>query len=160
MSPAAKIPGASFPGTRQAPATSLPAIHSEPGRFRKFNPRANANADDDKVSLQRATAFEFNLVPVDRDRRVLKVEHNPVLLVQRAHEVAHLRSQNSFHRPLFRRDHMDFDASSAQGGSDLEADEAGAQHNRATRRLGSIKNRSAVGERTKHVYVRLVGAWD
>jgi hypothetical protein len=88
------------------------------------------------------------------------MEDDPVLFVQRADEVTHLRAENSFHRPPIRRDHMDFDAPRAQGGSDLESDEASAQHNREARGLGSLNNGSTVSERAKNTYVRLIGAWD
>ena len=83
-----------------------------------------------------------------------------MLLVERANEVAHLRTQDALHRPLFRRDHMDFDIAGAQGGRDLEPDKARAQHDCPARRLGTLDDRPAVRERAQRAYVRLVGARD
>ncbi len=81
-----------------------------------------------------------------------------VLLVQRAHEIAHLRTQNALHRSLVRRHHMDFDLAGAQRRRDLEPDEARAQHDHAARRFGALDDGPAVGERAQRVHVRLVGA--
>ena len=39
-----------------------------------------------------ATALELHLLAVNGARRILKVEDNTVLLMERAHEVAHLRT--------------------------------------------------------------------
>ena len=61
------------------------------------------------------------------------MKHDAVLLVQRADEVAHVRSEHTLHRPLFRRHHVDLDVARAQRGRDFEPDKAGADHDRAAR---------------------------
>ena len=85
------------------------AIDGEPGLFGEREPRANADAGDHKISLERAAALELHLLAVDGGRHVLEMEHDAVLLVQRADEVAHLRAEDPLHRPFVRRHHMNLD---------------------------------------------------
>ena len=101
---------------------------------------------------------EFHRRAVDAARRVLEVENDAVLLMQGADEVAHLRAQDPLHRPFVRRHDMNFDVAGAQGRGNLEADEAGAQHDGAARGLGVLDDRPAIGERAQRVDMRLVGA--
>ena len=81
------------------------------------------------------------------------MEDDAVLLVQRADEIAQLRPQNALQRPLVRRDHVDFDSARAKRGGDLKPDEAGAQHDRSSRRLGAFDNGATVGERTQQAHL-------
>ena len=55
---------------------------------------------------------------------------------------------------------MNLDVARAQRGRDFEADEAGAEHDGAARRLGALDDGAAVGERAQRVNMRLVGARD
>ena len=136
------------------------AINGEPGLFGELDPRAHADAGDHEIGLERAAALELHLLAVDGARRVLEVENDAVLLVQRAHEVAHLRTEDALHRPFVRRHHMDFDVAGAQGRRDFEPDEARAHHDRPARRPGALDDGPAVGERAQRADMRLIGARD
>ena len=54
-----------------------------------------------------------------------------MLFMQRADEIAELRAEDPFERPLFRRNDMHLDLASAQRRGDFEADEACADHDGA-----------------------------
>ena len=133
-------------------------IKSKSRAFGEFDTWSHTDAGDHEIRLKHSTVLEFHLLAVDGICRVLEVENDSVLLVEIAHKVAHLWTQNAFHRPLVRRDYMDFDFAGAQRCRDLEADEAGAHHDRPARRFGAFNDRPAVGERTQSVNVRLISA--
>ena len=81
------------------------------------------------------------------------MEDDAVLLVQRADEIAELRSEHAFERALLRRDDMHLDVARAQRRRGFEADEARADHHRA---LGGFRLRddgAAVGERAQRVHM-------
>jgi hypothetical protein len=109
-------------------------------------PRAHADACDDEISLDRGSALQLHLLSVDRGRHVLEVENHAVFLVQGAHEVAHLRAENPFHRPLVRRHHVDLQSTGAERRRDLEPDEARTHDHGPARRLGIVDDRLAVAE--------------
>ena len=81
--------------------------------------------------------------------RVLQMENDAMLLVQRAHEVTHLRPEHAFHRPLLRRHHMNLDVAGAQRRRGLQSDEARADDERAARSLGRFDDGAAIGERAQ-----------
>ena len=157
MSPAAKMPGRAG---LEIGVDDDAAIDGEPGPLGELDPRAHADAGDHEIRLERAAAFELHLLAVDGARRLLEVEDDAVLLMERAHEVAHLRAEDSLHRPFVRRHHVDLDVAGAQRGRDLEPDEARADHDGPARRRGALDDRPAVGERAQREDVRLVGAGD
>ena len=64
---------------------------ARPGLLGEREPRPHADADDHQVGLERAAALERHALAIDGARRVLEVEDDAVLLVQRADEVADLR---------------------------------------------------------------------
>ena len=92
------------------------AIDGEPRLLGKLEPRPHADAHDDEIGLERAAALQLHLLAVDGGHRVLEMEDDAVLLVQRAHEVAHRGPQDALHRPLLRRHDMDLDLARAQRG--------------------------------------------
>ena len=127
MSPAAKIPGALV--SRNASTTSprsilRPAASARPSRGRTPTP------GDDEIGLQDASAVERHPLALEAARRFAPVENDAMLLVERLHEAAELEPQDLLHRPLFRRDDMDFDIARAQRRRNFKADEAGAEHDR------------------------------
>ena len=81
-----------------------------------------------------------------------------MLFVQSTNEVADLRTEDSFHWPLLRRDDMDFDAAHPQRSRDLKPDEARPNDERAARFFSRPDDRAAIRERAQCVDVRLFGA--
>ena len=75
--------------------------------------RETADAGDYEISIKHAAAFQRDPIAVYGASRVLEVEDHAVLLVQGAHEITHLRTQDTLHRSLLRRHHVDLDASGA-----------------------------------------------
>ncbi len=137
-----------------------PAVERKAGCFRKRRAWTHPDAGDDEIGIEHAAALQGHPLAVDGARRVLEAEDHALLPMERAHEVAHLRTEDAFHRPLFRRHHMDFDPARAQRRGDFEPDEARSQHNSAAGRLGALDDGAAVGARAQRVDVWLVGAWD
>src|SRR5258706_3427191 len=136
------------------------AIDAEPCRFGELGSWAYADADDDEIRLQLGAALELDPFAVDGAGRILQMEDHAVLFVQRAYEVAHLWTHDPFHRPFLRRDDMGFDAARPKGSRAFEPDEACAQDDHATRRLGTRNDGAAVAERAQCMDVRLVGSRD
>src|SRR3954447_22623818 len=99
------------------------AVHYEARLLGERQTRPHANAEHHKIGFDRLTAFQRNTALVDRRHGVLKMESHAMLLMQRAHDVAHLWPKDAFHRPLLWRDHMDVDVACAKGGSRLQSDE-------------------------------------
>ena len=81
-----------------------------------------------------------------------------VVLMQRAHEIAHFRSKHTLHRALFRRDHVDLDIARPQRRRHLQTDETRADHERASRAVGGRDDGPTVGERAQGMHVRLICA--
>ena len=81
--------------------------------------RPHTHADYYKVGVESATTFEHRASAVDRTDRVLEMKDNAMFFMQRTNEVAHLWPEHAFHRPLFRRHHMNLDVACAQRGRGL-----------------------------------------
>ena len=107
-----------------------------------------------------AAALERHAPAIDRGHRVFEMENDPMLFVQRAHEVTHLRPEHALHRPLLRRHHMNLDVAGAQRRRGLQSDEARTDDERAARTLGRLDDGAAIRERTQRMDMRLVGAGD
>ena len=88
------------------------------------------------------------------------MEDGAVFLVQGTNEVAHLRTQNSLHRPFFRCHDVDLQSTRAECGSDLEADKARPDDHHAARCLGVFDDGVAIRQRTKCTDMWLVGPRD
>ena len=115
-------------------------VKAQPRRFGKPDPRTHADAGDDEIRLSMCSPlFEFHRAAVNVARLVLEMENDAVLLMQGADEVAHLRAKYPLHGSFVRRHDMNFDVTGAQRRRNLEADEAGAQHDRAACRLGAVR---------------------
>src|SRR5262249_61804355 len=88
------------------------------------------------------------------------MEYNAVLLMNRAYEIAKLAPEHAFQRPAPRCHDMNLDLARPERRSNLEPDEACADHDRVPGRFCPGNDRSRIGERAQHVYVRLIGAGD
>src|SRR6266700_5883304 len=121
------------------------AIYAEPGGFGELGPRPHANADNNEIRLELGAASKLDALAVDGACNVLKVKNHAVLFVERADEVAHLRTHDPFHRPSLGRDDMDFDVARPQGRGAFQPDEACAQDDYATGGLGTRTAGPAVG---------------
>lgn len=88
------------------------------------------------------------------------MEDGAVFLVQGTNEVAHLRTQNSLHRPFFRCHDVDLQSTRAECGSDLEADKARPDDHHAARCLGVFNDGVAIRQRAKGTDMWLVGSGD
>ncbi len=88
------------------------------------------------------------------------MKDDAVLLVDAAHEVAELGSEDALERPALGRHHVHLDLAGAQRGRDLEADEARADHHGALGLLGVGDDGARIRQRAQHVHVRLAGARD
>jgi hypothetical protein len=62
------------------------AIYRDSRRFGEFYARAHADASDNKVRLDHASAFELDFRAANRGCRVLEVKDHPMLLVKRPHK--------------------------------------------------------------------------
>ncbi len=74
-----------------------------------------------------------------------------MLLVEGTHEIAHLGTEDAFHRPFLGRHDVDFQAAGAQRGGDLQADEARADHHGPLGGFGPLDDGATVGQRTQRV---------
>ena len=81
-----------------------------------------------------------------------------MLFMKGTHEIAHLRTENPLHGALFRRHHMDLDLAGAQGGRDLQPDEACAQHDDLPGGRGKPDDGATVGKRAQNTHLRQLGA--
>src|SRR4029077_18450615 len=90
------------------------AINGKTGFFSKREARADANAGNNEIGVERATTLQFDSLAVDRTCGVLEVKYHAVLLVECAHEIPHLRTQDALHRAFFGRHDMDLDAAGSQ----------------------------------------------
>ena len=88
------------------------------------------------------------------------MKDDAVLLVQRANEVAHVRSEHTFHGPMFRRNDVDLDIARAQRRRGLKSDKAGTDHNRTARTFCGFNDRPAIRKRAQDVDMRLVSTRD
>src|SRR5262249_32428218 len=73
------------------------AIDLEAGALSQLDSRPHPNAGDDKIGRRRA-AFELDVPAIDRCRRLLEMEYDAVLLVNRAYEIAKFAPQHAFQR--------------------------------------------------------------
>lgn len=80
--------------------------------------------------------------------------------MDRADEVAQLRTEDALHGPFVGRHHMDLDVAGTQGGRDFEPDKARAHNDCPARLLGTFDDGPAVGERAQSADMRLVCARD
>jgi hypothetical protein len=121
---------------------------------------AETKKDTAPDEQERAAVLERYLVAVDCSRRILEMEHDPVLFVERAHKFAHPWTQNTFDRRFFWRDHMDINSTDAKCGRDFESDEARTKNNRSTRSFGARDDSPAVRKGPERMNMRLVGTRD
>src|SRR5262249_3616557 len=63
------------------------AIERKTGLFSKLETRPHANAGDNQIRRELATALQHDGVAVDGSGRVLEMEDDPMLLVESAHEI-------------------------------------------------------------------------
>src|SRR5215472_10538068 len=63
------------------------AIDLETGALSQLDSRPHPNADDDEVGRQCRAAFELDVSAIDRGCRLLEMEYDAVLLVNRAYEI-------------------------------------------------------------------------
>src|SRR5262245_44615220 len=107
------------------------AIDLETGALSQLDSRPHPNADDDEVGRQCRAAFELDVSAIDRGCRLLEMEYDAVLLVNRAYEIAKFAPEHAFQRPALRCHDMNLDFARPQRGGNLEPDEARADHDRA-----------------------------
>src|SRR3984885_2726487 len=81
-----------------------------------------------------------------------------MLLMQRANEITHLRTQHALHRPLLEADDMHLDIPRAQRRCHFEPDEARADHHRTARILRGSNDGAAVVQRAQQMDMGLVRA--
>src|SRR5262249_47147685 len=75
------------------------AIEFKTGALGELGSRPHPNADDDEVGRQCRTAFELDVSAIDRRRRLLEMEDDAVLLVNRSYKIAKFTPQHAFQRP-------------------------------------------------------------
>src|SRR5262249_42577514 len=133
------------------------AIDLETSALGQLDARPHPNAEDDEIGRQCRAAFELDVLAIDRRRRLLEMEDDAVLLVNRAYEIAEFTPEHALQRPALRRHDMNLDFARPQRGSNLEPDEACAEHDRALRRFCLGNDRSRIGKRAQHLHMRLLG---
>jgi hypothetical protein len=133
-------------------------VHLEAGRLCELDAGKDADPRDDEIGLKGASALQPYLSTLNSACRLLQMKDNAMLFMERPHQSTQIGAKNSLHRSFFRRHHMDFDFSRAQGGGDFEPDKARAQYDGPTRSLRSFDDGVAFGERAQHEDVRLVRA--
>src|SRR5262245_7039990 len=133
-----------------------PTVERQSSLCGKIRPRADPDAFDHKVGVERAATLEHHSVGIYGAGSLLEVKHDTVFFMQGAHKVTKLRAQNAFHGPLLRRNHMDFNVARAQRSCDFEPNEACTQYDRATRAFGALHDGATIGERTQRVHRRPV----
>src|SRR5262249_22193973 len=74
-------------------------IDRETGTLSQLDSRPHPNAGDDEIGRQCRAAFKPDVGGVDRACRLLEMEHDAVLLVDRAHKIAKFTPQHAFQRP-------------------------------------------------------------
>src|SRR5262249_56904101 len=78
------------------------AVDREARVLGECNTRAHADTDDHEVSIERAASAEGDPLVIDVRGRFAEMEDDAMLLVQRAHEIAHLWAEDALHRPFSR----------------------------------------------------------
>src|ERR1700730_15782293 len=136
------------------------AVDFEARLFCQADARPYADADDHEFGLQHAAALERRALAVDRDDGIAQMKDDAVFLVQSANEVAHVGSEHTFPRSLFRRHPMDLDITRAQRRRRLKPDKAGTDHNRTACTICGFNDRPAIRKRAQDMNVRLVSARD
>ncbi len=123
MSPAAKT-------RRRAGLEELVDQHSAvDGQPRLFGQRkrgTDADADNDQVRVDALAAVQRHGMLVDRGCGPSEVEHDAMLLMDRADERSKLGAEHARHRDRLRTDDMHLEAAGAQRRRGFEADEARA----------------------------------
>src|SRR4026207_1337932 len=104
-------------------------IESQACVLGEFETRPDTYAHNYKVSFDRLAVFKMHDF-VDCFGFGLQMKYHSVLFMQRANEIAHVGPEDAFHWPLVGCDDMDFELAGAERGSDLEPNEARADHNR------------------------------
>ncbi len=132
------------------------AIDLETGALSQLDSRPHPNADDDEVGRHCRAAFELDVPAIDRRRRLLEMEYDAVLLVNRAYDIAKFAPEHAFQRPALRCHDMNLDLARPQRGGNLEPDEACADHDRVPGGFCLGNDRSRIGERAQHAHVRLI----
>src|SRR6516165_232081 len=85
------------------------AIEFETSAFGQLDSRPHSNADDDETGRQCRAAFKPDICGVDRGCRLLEMEYDAVLLVDRAHEIADFTPEHAFQRSALRRHDVNLD---------------------------------------------------
>src|SRR5262249_41706546 len=91
------------------------------------------------------------------------MEYDAVRLVNRSNESAHVAAHDFFEWHLLGGDNVHGNVSSAERGSDFEADEAGARNHDMFRVLRPLHDCAAVGKRPQIHHLRIIvdwGAWN
>ena len=105
-------------------------------------------------SPSRATAtLQSHVISRERNCRLVEMENDTMLFMERLHESAHFRTQNSFQRSFFRRHDMNFNPTAAQGCRNLKPDEACTKNDRSARRLGARDDGATICKRAKRMNV-------
>src|SRR4029450_9880440 len=97
---------------------------------------------------------------IDARDGLAKVKDNALGLVQRVDEPADLLPHHTLERDALRCDHVNGDATRAQGRRDLEADEAPAHNYHVLGVLRFLDENTTVRERPQIMHVRTVSARD
>src|SRR5262245_52320187 len=85
------------------------AVDLKAGTLGQLDSRPHPDADDDEVARQCRAAFELDVPAIDRGCRLLEMEYDTVLLVNRAYEIAKPAPEHAFQRPALRCHDMNLD---------------------------------------------------
>ena len=127
------------------------AVDRQPRPFGDRNRRPHADAEHEKVALERGAVAERDHAPLDAGDGLAQVERDALLLVHLADEASDLRPHHALQRLALGRDDMDRQPAGAERGRHFQADEAGAYHHHRLRASGPRDNRLAVGKRPQVV---------
>ena len=107
------------------------AIDREPRLFRQRDCRPHADPDDDEVGLKAFSAFQRHALLIYCGRGRAEMERHAMILMELAEEIPDVRSQHFLHQDRLGPDHVDFDISRTKRCRDFQANEAGADYDRA-----------------------------
>src|SRR5437763_332923 len=113
-------PSPPYRGGRDRRSISTSALRFSTSRVTVATARTHAYAHNHQLRLEQSSGFEPHALSLDRRRGIAQVEDHSMLLMQRAHEIAELRSQDALHRSVLRRHNMDVEIARAQGSSNFE----------------------------------------
>jgi hypothetical protein len=122
------------------------AIDREPRLFRQQDCRPHADPDDNEVGLKAFSAFQHHTLIVYRGGRRPEVECHPMVLRELAQEIPDFRSKHFLHQDRLGPDHVDFDIPGTKRRRDFQANEAGADHDRALCYQSAGDKRAAVSQ--------------